>query len=290
MYLCFDVGGTQVKFGVLTDEGKFIKRGSYATNCLDLNKFIRDIFRVVDEVVAQYNLQGIGISLPGYINPESGYSELAGAIRALDGKNLKKLVEERIKIKIEIENDANCVALAEKFNGNAVDCDHFISFTIGTGIGGGIFLNGQIISGHSFKAGEFGMMVMNNFGKPYKNMHDLASTQALIQAYKDYKGLPEDEQVEGMIVFNDAKVDTGVAMIVDNWYRRLSYGIYNLASILNPEKILIGGAVSVREDLYVELDQKLREIEKWSDIAVKVEPCKHRNDAGMLGILYKLIY
>lgn len=290
MYLCFDVGGTYVKYGVLTKEGDFIKRGFYATNCLDLDQFMDAIFNVVSEIQSTYNLKGIGVSLPGYIDSQSGYSELAGAIRALDGQNLKKLMEKRIEIKIEIENDANCVVLAEKFNGNAVNCNNFICLTVGTGIGGGIVLNGQIITGHRFKAGEFGMMIMSDYGKPYENMHNVASTKALIDAYKSYKGLCEDELIEGFTVFEEAKVDQSLASIVDKWYRHLSHGIYNLASILNPEKILIGGAISIREDLYVELEKRLEELEKWSDIAVKVEPCRHRNDAGMLGILYKLVY
>lgn len=288
-YLCFDVGGTNVKYSVLSSNGDFLERGEYATKCFDLNGFVDDMIQVINDYDNKYQILGVGISFPGFINPRTGYAEMAGAIEALNGKNLKELLNQKMTLRIEIENDANCAALAEKLNGNATECNDFICMTIGTGIGGGIFVNGQIVHGHRFKGGEFGFMIINGTENGYQNMHDLASTQGLISAYRHYKGTSDEEPIEGNDVFREAG-NEDVKKIIDTWYTRVSHGILNLASVLNPEKILIGGAISVRDDLYVELHNKLSEIPVWPDIAVKIEPCKHRNDAGMLGALYKLVH
>ena len=286
-YLCFDIGGTRVKYGVLDDKMCFQYKDSYRTRRDTTNDFVADFSQVVFEITQQYTIEKIGISFPGFINPQTGYAQFAGAFDILHGNNIKKLLSENVEIPIVIENDANCATLAEKLTGNAVGCDNFICLTIGTGIGGGIFVNGKIVNGSSFKAGEFGLMIVDGMENGYQNLHSIASTSALIQQYKTLKDLPEAQSVKGEEVFSNAKNDAAVARIMEKWFDYVSYGIFNLAATLNPEKILIGGAISSRTDLYTQLTRSLDKIPSWKDIEVPIEPCRHLNDAGMLGALYK---
>ncbi|WP_051348544.1 ROK family protein [Peribacillus kribbensis] len=285
LYIAFDVGGTHVKHGLLNWEGSFLKKGSYPTPCLDLDQFLDQMTHAITEYKKEHAIQGIAISLPGFINIETGYSERAGSIRVLDGKNLKELIEQMTGYQVEIENDGNCAALAEKLNGNAEDCQNFICLTIGTGIGGGIFINGRILHGSGYKGGEFGFMLTppSTESKPF--MHGNASTSALIQRYKELKQLKEVE-AEGEAVFLAAEKDPEIGELLDTWYKNISYGIFNLAVTLNPEKILIGGGISQREDLIEEILARLNQIPYWDEFNISLEPCKHRNDAGMLGALY----
>ena len=148
------------------------------------------------------DVRGVAISLPGFINPNTGYSVHGGAITALINQNLKSLLEARVSLQVEVENDGNCVALAEKTSGNAQNCSDFICITIGTGIGGGIFVNGKLLHGHSFKGGEFGYMITQANGKDFgKILHSTASTSTLINKYKKLKGINEHEKIKWGVRF-----------------------------------------------------------------------------------------
>ncbi|WP_245711624.1 ROK family protein [Gracilibacillus ureilyticus] len=289
LYLCFDIGGTTVKYGVLSEDRDFLEKGKYQTRKVSKEIFFNDLVKKIVEIQSAYRLEKIGISFPGFINPNSGYAEFAGAIDVLHGSNLLKMLNMEIQLPVIIENDANCATLAEKLSGNATDCSNFVCMTIGTGIGGGLFINNQLVNGHTYKAGEFGLMIINGMDKGYKNMHEIASTSGLIHQYKLLKNIPENHFIEGEQIFDDSIKDKDVKHLLDQWFCNISYGIFNLAATVNPEKILLGGAISIRDDLYTLLEEKLNMIPSWKDIEVPVEPCKHHNDAGMLGILYKCL-
>ncbi|OIJ12072.1 hypothetical protein BKP37_14415 [Anaerobacillus alkalilacustris] len=288
-YISLDVGGTKVKHGLLTEEGTILSKGSYYTNCSELDTFVSDMIQTIIKYATTNEISGVAVSLPGYINPSTGYSEKAGSIIALDGQNLKKLLEDKIPYHVEIENDGNCAALAEKWNGHAQDCSDFIVVTIGTGIGGGIFVNGQILHGHSFRGGEFGFMITRG-GMKNDIMHFNASTSSLVQAYKQLKKIDKDEKVAGEVVFSKAIEEGDVQELINKWLESISFGIYNLAATLNPQKILIGGGVSARESLVGDISDQLGQLEFWNEVKVPIEACKHRrNDAGMIGALYHFI-
>jgi len=288
-YIAFDVGGTKVKHGLVFEDGTILEKGSYRTVCDDLEVFLIEMVKTIAEYNEEHEVEGVAISLPGFINPVTGYSEKAGAVTALDGKNLKKLIEAIVPLRVEVENDGNCSALAERWSGNAVGCENFISFTIGTGIGGGIVVGGNVVHGHTFRGGEFGFMLTeaNVLGK--EMLHTNASTSSLIKRYKEYKGIDKNVTVEGETIFSEALESKEVEQIINEWLKRISYGIYNLAVTLNPQKILIGGGVSAREELIEKIKEKLNEIECWEFLKVDIEPCKHRNDAGMIGAVYHFI-
>ncbi|UFT98588.1 ROK family protein [Radiobacillus kanasensis] len=284
-YVAIDVGGTKVKHSVLLSDGTILTKDKYNTNIDDLNIFLSNMVTVIQDYQLDHEIHGVAISLPGFVNVETGFTEHAGAINALHGKNLKELLEEIVDLPVAIENDGNCVALAEKLSGNAVECDSFICFTIGTGIGGGIYLNGKMVHGHSSRGGEFGFMVTRGDSLGLKIMHDNAAMKSLIGFYRDFKGLPEQAEVEGHVIFEEAKTDEKLHAILEKWYESISFGIFNLVATLNPEKILIGGGVSSRSELLSDINRHLDELPWWNHVRVPIEVCKHQNDAGMLGAL-----
>ncbi|MGI8386643.1 ROK family protein [Robertmurraya sp. P23] len=285
-YIAFDVGGTKVKHGIVLEDGTIVTKGSYSTTCDDLEVFLVDMVKTIMEYKETYEVEGVAISLPGFINPSTGFAERAGAITALDQKNLKELLEARVPLRVEIENDGNCSALAERWSGNAVGCNDFICYTIGTGIGGGIMVNGKIVHGHTFRGGEFGFMLTKADEKGKEMLHTNSSTASLIKRYREYKGLEADVKVEGESIFSEAAENKEVDQLIHDWLEHISYGLFNLAVTLNPQKILIGGGVSAREGLIEQIQEKLEELEWWKFLKVEIAPCKHRNDAGMIGAVY----
>ena len=108
-------------------------------------------------------------------------------------------------------------------------------------------------------------------------MHVNASTSALINSYKNLKGIHNYVNITGETVFLES-----------DWSRNISYGIFNLAATLNPQKILIDGGISTQKGLFSNIINQLDKIHLWNEIKIPVESCKHHNDAGMLGAMYHL--
>ncbi|WP_026567603.1 ROK family protein [Bacillus sp. UNC41MFS5] len=288
-YLSFDIGGSKIKHGLLLENGTILSKDSYKTMNNDLDIFLKDMVETIKLYKKNNDLSGVAISLPGFINPKTGYSERGGAITALDNQNLKKFLEKRFSLQVEIENDGNCAALAEKISGNAKNCTDFICVVIGTGIAGGIFVDGKILNGHSFRGGEIGFIITQT-GKDYYDLwNHTGSTSALIHSYKNLKGIGEFENIKGETVFKEAAKSNLVRKLLDDWIKINSYGIFNLVATLNPQKILIGGGVSAQPGLIDSINDGLDKIYPWRDIKVPVESCKYQNDAGMIGAMYHLL-
>ncbi|MEH7693708.1 ROK family protein [Bacillus altitudinis] len=288
-YVVFDVGGTKTKHGVMDRNGELITSGDYVTNCRQLEPFLEDMENVVKEYQRTWDIKGIAMSLPGFVDSQTGYTEFAGAIIALNGQNVKTLLEEKTSLRVEVENDANCAALAEKFSGHAKECDSFICMTLGTGVGGGIFAGGELVRGASFRGGEFGMMLTETENGQFTTLNSSASTAGLIRSYKEQQGIPQSQQIDGQEIFEKAKHDPAIEKMIDQWYKRIAIGIYNVATVLNPEKILIGGGVSARPDLIPNIEKHLHTLHAWKNIQVTLETCYYFNQAGMKGALYHFL-
>lgn len=283
-YIVFDFGGTTVKHGLVNGNGEIIIKSNYVTETEDLDLFLEDLFTAIRMYQKNSQIQGIAISMPGYINNDTGYSERAGAILALDGKNIKQILEEEFSLPVEVENDGNCAALAEKIRGNAQDVDHFICMTIGTGIGGCLYLNGDIYRGAHLRAGEFGMMVTQLADGKKKDMNKTGAFSSLIAEYKKYKNITE--HVEGTQIFEELESDLKVKEIVDRWIEHIARGIYNLSVTLNPAKIVISGGVSAQTYLIDEINRQLKDYRYWHEFIIPVVRSKYLNDAGMIGAFY----
>ncbi|MBM6614284.1 ROK family protein [Desemzia sp. RIT804] len=285
--ICFDVGGTYIKYALLSQNGEILQQAKIATP-YQVEGFQKVIADVVDELSNGRRLAAVGISMPGYINPHTGYAERAGALEYLDNRNLIDLLSEKITLPIYIENDANCAALAERYSGNAQGAENFVVMTIGTGIGTAFYLNGGLYRGANFKAGEYGHSRINYQMKPNDTLHDIFTTRILVKRYKELMGINHTVLVNGEEVFETAKNNPDVESLVQNWVQWLCVGIYNLACTFNPEKILIGGGISANPELLPRIQQQMDLVdERWTtDFHTVIEPCKYRNNAGILGAFY----
>lgn len=285
--VCFDIGGTAIKYALVSQNKGIVHQGKITTP-YDITTFQKVIAEVVEEYAATDEITAVGISMPGYINPQTGYAERAGALAYLDHKNIIDVLSEKISFPIYIENDARCAALAERYSGNAQGLDNFIVMTIGTGIGTAFYLNGSLYRGASFKAGEFGHSRIDYQKRPQHTMHDIFSTRILVEEYKKHMKIPAPAVVTGEEVFETAKLDPEVEEMIQKWVQWLCVGIYNLACTFNPEKILIGGGVSANPELLPRIERQMSQIdERWiTDFYTVIEPCKYLNNAGILGAFY----
>lgn len=290
MYLSFDVGGTQTKYSLIDQKGKIIESGNVPTQD---SKDV--IFERVKEVVEKfknlnYSIEGLAFSMPGVIDVERGHMITGGALYDLYDFPFKSELEKYIGIPVELENDVNCVALAEKWLGNAKDLNNFLCLTVGTGVGGAIFVNGEMLRGANFAAGEFGFMITDrreNYEEASLSMSG-SVRGGLLQTYARKKGISWEE-LSGEKIFELAQEGDEIAIqVIDDFYTSLAYSIYNLSVSLNPEKILIGGEITKREEFIDTVEKKVQIIKK--DVCPldmpKLERCKFLNDSGKIGAVY----
>lgn len=283
-YLCYDVGGTFVKYAVFDEKATVITRGKFKTQILNAKDFFADLAAIANK---RTNLTAIGISFPGFINTKTGEAYRAGALYQLDGLNLVAELESQLinPVPVVIENDANCAALAEKLNGNAQDVHDFAVITFGTGVGGGIVVNNQVLHGYQYRAGEFGMMLTDYSTRGEATLHDLASTSALVKSYAEAKNVSV-ETVTGEQVMSELDTDALTQKVVSKWSNYVAIAIFNLSVTNAPQRILIGGGISQNDKLLPVIKAALNRIRFWSDFACDIQVCSHHNDSGLLGALY----
>jgi predicted NBD/HSP70 family sugar kinase len=278
MILSFDIGGTFIKYGIIDDDHSFHMKSMVETQAhLGGQHIIEQIIQISNTLKQSYTLDGIAISSAGVIEPFLGIVLSAtDAIPNYVGINIKQMVEHGTHVMTTVENDVNCAALAE--SRLAVEpIDELIALTIGTGIGGAIIYQGQLIRGHAFSAGEWGKMYITG-----KHFEKLASINALIQDAIDHDLMVHD----GESLFRMYDQGNIIAhAVVHRFYHFLSLGIANLIFTLNPKVIVIGGGISNRKDKFIEeISQILRlHLPSYYVDHVEIRLPKYFNDAGMLG-------
>jgi len=281
-YLGIDIGGTHVKYGEYSETGEQLSPGGEIPSVRD---DFDKILSILTEVINQFpDIDGVGLSVPGGVDKRTGIINIGGACVALDQKDLRGILHERVQLPVSIENDANCATLAELWLGNGRDCENFICVTIGTGIGGGLVIDGKLHGGsHSF-AGEFGCMIMDTAASGYVTLSDTGATSILLEQIKAQTASGITTGKELFAALDQAEVKA----VYDNWVRELTRGIYNVAVGIDPDKILIGGGISEQPRLIEDINAVLAEMKQY-DFQWTAAPCLFGNDAGKIGAIYKLI-
>lgn len=288
-YLGIDIGGTEIKYGIFDENGnEFIEEsGSVKSVRDDLNKIIDILSRIIKDAK---EIDGVGISIPGGVDNENGVIIECGAIPVLAGVDLIGILNEKTGFNVAIENDANCVVLAEKWIGNGKDCSSFVCMTIGTGIGGGMFINNKIHVGKNFFAGEFGYIIIEEF-EDYNNIPTLSfssATEPLLKQVALAKRM-KFEDINGLKVFE--MIENGDEVVIEvyrKWLRKLCIGINNIGFSIDPEKFLIGGGVSGASRLIPDIKEGLRKINPYTE-SWNIETCKHFNSSGKIGAVYNYL-
>ncbi len=308
-YLGIDIGGTAVKYGIVTEDGTVLQRAEYPvafdgykTPIGDtVLKTSKDFLEVCH--MGMDELSGIGVSATGQIHTKAGTVEGSGGnIINWVGTNLKQKLEAQFQVKTTVVNDANCVAIGEQWMGAAKGKDNVIVVTIGTGVGGGIIQNGEVLLGNQGFAGELGHFSIDRNGPTctcgnrgcYEQYASMTALVRMVREQLPLKDYPLDtkEKIDGREIF--AAVESGndeMIALVEQWITDIAAGLVSLTHIFNPELILLGGGVSKQEELFI---AKLREkvLEKVMvnfGRQLEVKAAKLGNHAGLVGAVSYLI-
>lgn len=291
-YVAIDIGGSSIKHALMTENGDILEKGSIKTEGNDINLFIESIGKVVDLYKENNEVNGLACSSPGAVDVYTGFVGGGSAVDCIHGPNIKELLENRTGLKVSIENDANCAGLAEGWIGATKGIKNYACVVVGTGIGGCIVINGEILRGKHLHGGEFGyMFTRDSKSKIDNNWSEVASTNALVNRVSKLKGI-DKSKLDGKKVFELAESgDEEIKLEIDSWYMDLARGIYNIQYIVDPEKIVLGGAISNREGFEDKINEKLALLKGGlATLDIKVEKCKFENDSNLIGALYHFLY
>ena len=284
-----DIGGTFIKYAVMGEEGSFLFHDSVPTDSHSgANGLVAKVLGLCDQMMSVFEIGGIAISSAGQIDSVQGVVVFAtDNLPGYTGTRLAELVSGHTALPVTVENDVNCTALGESWKGAARGIDNFLCVTIGTGIGGALFLNGQLYTGVGFSAGEIGHMVLHPNGLPCTCgsrgcYEQYASSSALHQLASAQFG-------SGMNVktlFERVKLGDEKALgVFDQWVDDLTTGLQSLVHLFNPELIVIGGGISAQgEFLRQAIDRSLEQkIMPNHQKHLQIKMAEHDNKSNLLG-------
>jgi glucokinase len=299
-YLGIDIGGTQIKLGLVSSEGEILSRCKVNVDRSGEEAVMDTVKRAVrefcgSESVDIKSLGGIGISAPGSIDKAGGRVAVNGGnVPGWSGTEVCGPLESEFGIPVTMANDANCAVLGEAWTGAARGCTDVVCVTIGTGVGGGIISGGKLVEGIRGFGGEIGHFPTHAGDGELcacgrRGCYErYASTAALLR-----KAVEIDPSWDSGHRFFDA-VDAGnedAHRLLDGWLDEISYGLEGLIQLFNPQVLLLGGGVSARDDVII---KPLRERVTKSVIVDFTDGLDLRaaalgNDAGLLGAVRYLI-
>lgn len=270
----------------MSPEGKIFSCGDLPT---EADKGVESLFSKIDQVAQQYSYKealGIAISATGQINFYQG--KVTGGnpiIPGWIGCEVVAILEKKYSLPCILENDVNCAALGEAWLGAGREEKDFLCLTIGTGIGGGIFLNHDLYRGASAVAGEFGQLSLENKEGSYE---EHASMSSLLKKIEKKTGRLWD----GKEIFEAYWAEEKTVMqVVDQWIDNLAEGLKTLLYLWNPSCIILGGGVTHQgESLRVKITEALQGkiTEKYLD-CLTIKFATLGNHAGLLGASYLLL-
>ena len=293
-YICIDIGGTSIKYGVLSEKGEIFIDGTVSTKVTEKENFIlSDVKKLIRNILDEYRnyeIKGICVSTAGVVNPEKGEIAYAGpTIPKYTGTKIKEELEKEFSISCEVENDVNCAGLGEYWKGAGKGSKSMVCLTIGTGIGGSVILDGKLLNGIGYTAGEIGYMDVNG-----SYIQNIASSKYLVEKVQKEKEEKEGitDAITGVDIFELAKKGdeiciAGINEIISN----LAVGVRNIIYLLNPEVIVIGGGITAQKEY---LEEKIRKEVNNGMISdmfrkTRIELAQQGNQAGLLGALYNFL-
>lgn len=311
--LGIDLGGTNIVAGVVDKKYKIVAKASCKTAVPRPESEICDsMAEVAKKAVEKAKLtmdeiESVGIGVPGAVNPKTGVIEYSANL-FFHNWEVVEMMEERLGKKVHIENDANAAALGEYLAGSAKGTRNAVAITLGTGVGGGIIVDGKIYSGSNFAGAELGHMVIVKDGKECACgrrgcWETYASATGLINLTKQ-KILSEKLEFSYMLKLCDGDInkvngrtafdamrdgDPTAKSVVEEYISYLSCGLVNIINIFQPDVLCIGGGISNEgENLlgpvrsYVERERYTKHNDKQTVIC----KCTLGNDAGIIGAAY----
>jgi len=298
-----DLGGSKIAVGLVDEDNKIVSKAWTPTRAeAGAEGIVGDILMCVSNALTLYGADirecaGIGVGSPGTCDVENGTVRNAHNLGWF-GVPLCQMLSERTGLPAYVDNDANCAALGEVVAGAAVGCSSALMITLGTGVGGGLIINGKIYSGHRTLGGEFGhscIMMGGELCSCGKRgcWEAYASATALIRQAERAAEAQPDSALNGLKPLDGEKIfaaaadgDEAATEVVDKYCEYVAVGIVNLINGIYPQTIIVGGGISAAgERLLDPVREYIANNFFVADRALMPELVKAElgNDAGIIG-------
>lgn len=307
--LGIDLGGTTIKFGILTLEGEVQEKWAIETNTLENGRHIvSDIVESLKHRLSLYGLTkddflGIGMGSPGAVDRTSKTVIGAFNLNWADTQEVGSVIEKEVGIPFFIDNDANVAALGERWVGAGANNPDVVFVTLGTGVGGGVIADGNLIHGVAGAGGEIGHMIVdpeNGFTCTCGNkgcLETVASATGVVrvarQLAEQYEGssaikaaIDNGDTVTSKDIFIAAEDgDKFANSVVERVSRYLGLAAANISNILNPDSVVIGGGVSAAGEFLRSRVEKYFVTFAFPQVkkSTKIKIAELGNDAGIIG-------
>ena len=303
-----DVGGTTIKMGFFETDGKLLDKWEIKTDTTNGGEnILSDIAKSIDNKLAQEGIsksdvQGIGVGVPGPVNSKGVVLKCVNLGWGVF--NVEEALSNLTGLMVKAGNDANVAALGEMWQGAGKGSEDMIMVTLGTGVGGGIIVDGKVIAGANGAGGEIGHITVNedeieacNCGQ-YGCLEQYASATGIVRMAKRklaktdaQTSLTSVDELSAKAIFDEAKSGDAVAVeLVEELGKILGGALSNIAVVTHPEVIVIGGGVSKAGQILIDTIQK-----HFTESVFHA--CKETrfvlaglgNDAGMYGCVKMLL-
>lgn len=290
-YIVIDIGGTAIKHGLMDESGKILEKTTVPSEADQggphLKSRVYEIIRRRLEAGSGTGFAGVAISTAGMVDPERGMIVFAGpGIPDYAGTAYKEEIEALFGLPCEIQNDVKCAGFAEYTSGAGRGSRSMVCLTIGTGIGGSVVVDGQVIQGAGGSAGEVGYMGVS--GGMFER---LGAASVLSKKVAAVKGGSPDEW-NGIRIFEGVYAgDEDCIRAVDEMCEVLGEGISNICYVVNPEVVVLGGGIMAQKDYLIPRIRKALDRHLISYVAehTQLRAANQGNDAGMIGACYHFI-
>lgn len=303
-----DIGGTTIKMGFFETDGKLLDKWEIKTDTSNNGEnILYDVAKAVDNKLAQEGIskdevQGIGIGVPGPVRGDGTVNRCVnlgwGVI------NVAEKLSSLTGITVKVGNDANVAALGEMWQGGAKGCKDVVMVTLGTGVGGGIIVDGKIVAGFHGAGGEIGHITVNpdeieacNCGK-YGCLEQYTSATGIVRMAKrklakssDETTLRSLENITAKDIFDAAKAEDELAKeLVDELGEILGSALATISCVVNPEAIVVGGGVSKAGAILIDtIAEHFRENAFHACRETRFELATLGNDAGIYGCMCMIL-
>lgn len=295
-YLAIDMGGTFIKYAIVTAEGRLSGQGKVPADTSG-PETLAAAFQAIKEAVAGEDYAGVAMSMPGRIDTAHGIAHTGGAFAWMKDEPIASQLEDTFGKPATIANDGKCAAFAEVRNGALSDVGSGVVLILGTGIGGGVVLGRQVLMGSTGAAGELTFVPANltgvaAAGDDYDALMgslwwDRVSTTRLTERYAEAKGI---EKADGVMLLD--AYEAGEREAVDTMLqfgRDMAAGIFGIQSVVDVERYAIGGGISARPEVTTVVREAVDELwqgKDWMPLAKpEVVTCRFGNEANLLGAL-----
>lgn len=292
-YLTIDVGGTNIKYATMTKEGAIITKGYVPTPEDSLDLFLESVYQIIDN--CSETLEGIAFSVPGKVDTQKGIIYFGGALQYLDGLKIKELIERKYSLPVGVQNDAKAAAQAELWKGSLQGVQDGAVIVLGTGVGGGVVLDGKLRLGPHFQAGELSLSILD----ANKEGVDKAvgySGSAVRMINKVNEALNHSDKADGLFAFEAInRKDEQAYPIFQAYCRQIAYLILNLQAFFDLTTYVIGGGISSQPIVVEEISSQLQAFLASNPVlslnvpSVDIVPAKYTNDANLYGALFHLL-